>query len=104
MLSDAPDNSTVTLDRDYSISSTLTVSNSITLDFAGHVTCMTGSGGVLEPNNKVTSTDSNPTATHEDSSLPAGGVITGRFALLGVSAAGLSAAALYGKRRKGFRQ
>lgn len=104
MLSDAPDNSTVTLTKDYTITQTLTVGHMITLDLAGHVIRMTGSGGVLEPNNEVTLTDSNPTATHEDSSLPAGGVITGRFALLGVSAAGLSAAALYGKRRKGFRQ
>ena len=74
------DGTTVTLDRDYTITKTLTVGKMITLDLAGHVIRMTGSGSVIQASGTMTLTDSNPTATHADSSLPAGGVITGGHA------------------------
>ena len=77
LLSEAPDSSTVTLDRDYTITKTLTVGNSITLDLKGHVIRMNGSDSVLEVYCGLTLEDSDPYAAHEDSSLPAGGVITG---------------------------
>ena len=77
------DGTTVTLDRDYTITKTLTVGKMITLDLAGHVIRMTGSGSVIQASGRMTLTDSNPTATHADSSLPAGGVITGGHAAEG---------------------
>ena len=72
------DGGTVTLDRDYTITKTLTVGNSITLDLKGHVIRKTGSGRVLEVYGGLTLKDSYPEAIHpDDPSLPAGGVITG---------------------------
>ena len=70
---------TVTLDKDYTIDSTLNVERTVTLDLNGHVIKMTGSGSVIyvKSDAKMTMTDSNKTATHTDSTLPAGGVITG---------------------------
>ena len=70
---------TVTLDKDYTIDSTLNVERPVTLDLNGHVIKMTGSGSVIYviSNANLTMTDSNKTATHTDSTLPAGGVITG---------------------------
>ena len=70
---------TVTLDRDYSIDTTLNVTNTVTLDLNGHVIKMIGSDSVIKVGSggNLTMTDSNDTATHTDTSLPAGGVITG---------------------------
>ena len=70
---------TVTLSKDYTIDSTLNVTTNVTLDLNGHVIKMTGSGSVIyvESIAKMTMTDSNKTATHTDSDLPAGGVIPG---------------------------
>ena len=69
----------VTLSKDYTIDATLNVKKNVTLDLNGHVIKMTGSGSVIyvESIAKMTMTDSNRTATHTDSTLPAGGVITG---------------------------
>ena len=70
---------TVTLSKDYTIDTTLEVTKTVTLDLNGHVIKMTGSGSVIKvgPGGDLTMTDSNDTATHTDTSLPAGGVITG---------------------------
>ena len=70
---------TVTLDKDYTIDSTLDVDRTVTLDLNGHVIKMTGSGTVIIIGSQanLTMIDSNNTATHTDSTLPAGGVITG---------------------------
>ena len=69
---------TVTLSKDYTIDTTLSVRNTITLDLNGHVIKMTGSGSVISIAwSNLTLQDSSPTATHTDASLPAGGVITG---------------------------
>ena len=69
---------TVTLSKDYTIDTTLSVKNTVTLDLNGHVIKMTGSGSVISIAwSNLTLQDSSPTATHTDASLPAGGVITG---------------------------
>ena len=70
---------TVTLSKDYTIDTTLNVKNTVTLDLNGHVIKMTGSDSVIKVGSggNLTMTDSNKTATHTDTSLPAGGVITG---------------------------
>lgn len=70
---------TVTLTKDYTIDTTLEVTKTVTLDLNGHVIKMTGSGSVIKVRNygNLTMTDSNNTAIHTDTSLPAGGVITG---------------------------
>ena len=69
---------TVTLSKDYTIDTTLSVRNTVTLDLNGHVIKMTGSGSVIKVAwSNLTLQDSSPTATHTDASLPAGGVITG---------------------------
>ena len=70
---------TVTLSKDYTIDTTLSVQNTVTLDLNGHVIKMTGSDSVIKVGSggNLTMTDSNKTATHTDTSLPAGGVITG---------------------------
>ena len=74
-------NTLVTLERDYTITSTLNVTKDVTLDLNGHVIKMTGDGRVITVNmsKSLTLQDSNPTATHDgaNASLPAGGVITG---------------------------
>ena len=75
---------TVTLNRDYTIDTTLKVQNTVTLDLNGHVIKMTGSGSVISASwSNLTLRDSSPTATHTDASLPAGGVITGGNATYG---------------------
>ena len=76
---------TVTLSKDYTIDTTLEVTKTVTLDLNGHVIKMTGSGSVIKvgPGGDLTMTDSNDTATHTDTSLPAGGVITGGSAVRG---------------------
>ena len=69
---------TVTLTKDYTIDTTLKVTNTVTLDLNGHVIKMTGSDRVITfAGGNLTLQDSNKTATHKDSTLPAGGVITG---------------------------
>ncbi|MGM9621741.1 MAG: InlB B-repeat-containing protein [Butyricicoccus porcorum] len=74
---------TVTLDRDYTIDTTLQVGDHVILDLNGHVIKMTGKGSVIQVNSGVSLTlqDSNTTATHtgDYASLPAGGVITGGY-------------------------
>ena len=68
---------TVQLTRDYFIDTTLDVKNTVTLDLNGHVIKMTGSDRVIVVSwCNLTLQDSNKTATHTDSTLPAGGVIT----------------------------
>lgn len=75
---------TVTLSKDYTIDTTLDVKNTVTLDLNGHVIKMTGSDGVIVVSwCNLTLQDSNKTATHTDSTLPAGGVITGGNAMRG---------------------
>ena len=75
---------TVTLSKDYTIDTTLSVQNTVTLDLNGHVIKMTGSGSVISIAwSNLTLQDSSPTATHTDASLPAGGVITGGNAAYG---------------------
>ncbi|MGN0531200.1 MAG: InlB B-repeat-containing protein, partial [Eubacterium sp.] len=76
---------TVTLSKDYTIDTTMNVTNTVTLDLNGHVIKMTGSGSVIKVGSggNLTMTDSNKTATHTDSTLPAGGVITGGNATIG---------------------
>ena len=69
---------TVTLDKDYTITSRLTVTGTVTLDLNGHVIRMSGNGMILNvagQNAYVTLKDSNPNATHPG--LPDGGVLTG---------------------------
>ncbi|MDD6095471.1 MAG: InlB B-repeat-containing protein, partial [Clostridia bacterium] len=70
---------TVTLTKDYTIDTTLNVTNTVTLDLNGYTISMTGSGSVMAVggSGNLTVKDSRPTATHTDASLPAGGVITG---------------------------
>ena len=75
---------TVTLSKAYTIDTTLSVQNTVTLDLNGHVIKMTGSGSVISIAwSNLTLQDSSPTATHTDASLPAGGVITGGNAAYG---------------------
>ena len=71
----------VKLMADISITSTLEIAKSLTLDLNGHVLKMTGSGSVLKVSGRatLTITDSRPQNPHTGSyeNLPAGGVITG---------------------------
>ena len=71
----------VKLMADISITSTLKISSSLTLDLNGYVLKMTGSGSVLKVSDRatLTITDSRPQNPHTGSyaGLPAGGVITG---------------------------
>ena len=79
----AADNATITLDSDTTITETLVITGkTLTLDLNGHVLKMTGKGSVLyvkkgwDPVTLII-TDSRSDAPHEDTTLPAGGVITG---------------------------
>ncbi|MEO2264126.1 InlB B-repeat-containing protein [Dorea sp. YH-dor228] len=76
---------TVTLERDYTIDTSLEVNNTVTLDLNGHVIKMTGNVSVIKINSggNLTLQDCDSEATHDDSSLPVGGVITGGNATLG---------------------
>ena len=69
----------VKLMADINITSTLKISSSLTLDLNGHVLKMTGDGSVLKVSDRatLTITDSRSETSHEDKTLPAGGVITG---------------------------
>ena len=74
---------TVQLTEDIEISKTLLVTRDVTLDLNGHVLKMTGDGSVLYVKKDgpdtvtLTITDSRSDTSHEDKTLPAGGVITG---------------------------
>ena len=70
---------TVQLTEDIEISKTLLVTRDVTLDLNGHVLKMTGDGSVLKVSDRatLTITDSRSDTSHEDKTLPAGGVITG---------------------------
>ena len=72
---------TVTLTKDYSIDTTLRVNNTVTLDLNGHVIKIADSNSVqvikIDSGGSLTLQDSQPSATHTDTSLPAGGMITG---------------------------
>ena len=74
---------TVQLTEDIEISETLLVTRDVTLDLNGHVLKMTGDGSVLYVKKDgthtvtLTITDSRSDTSHEDKTLPAGGVITG---------------------------
>ena len=72
---------TVTLNKDYTITSTIEVNNTVTLDLNGHVITMTGIGSVIKVNSggNLTLQDSDSTAEHDDTTLPAGGVITNYY-------------------------
>ena len=79
----AADNATITLDSDTTITETLVITGkTLTLDLNGHVLKMTGKGSVLyvkkgwDPVTLIIA-DSRSDAPHEDTTLPAGGVITG---------------------------
>lgn len=73
----------VRLTEDIEISKTLVVTRDVTLDLNGHVLKMTGDGSVLYVKKDgsdtvaLTITDSRSDTSHEDKTLPAGGVITG---------------------------
>ena len=74
------DGKSVKLMADISITSTLEIARSLTLDLNGHVLKMTGSGSVLKVSGRatLTITDSRPQNPHGSyAGLPAGGVITG---------------------------
>ena len=76
----AADNATITLDSDTTITETLVITGkTLTLDLNGCVLRMRGTGSVLKVYNgaTLTITDSRSGASHEDTTLPAGGVITG---------------------------
>lgn len=73
---------TITLNSNTEIAATLQITKNLTLDLNGHVLKMTGDGSVLRvkkgPNTvTLTITDSRSDTSHEDKTLPAGGVITG---------------------------
>ena len=74
---------TVQLTEDIEISETLVVTRDVTLDLNGHVLKMTGDGSVLYVKKDGSDTvaliitDSRSDTSHEDKTLPAGGVITG---------------------------
>lgn len=68
---------TVKLTKDYTIDKTLIVEGTdVVLDLNGHVIKMTEKNSVIRVEGKLTMKDSNKTAKHTDTSLPAGGVIT----------------------------
>ena len=74
---------TITLSFDTEIAATLQITKNLTLDLNGHVLKMTGDGSVLYVKKvgsdtvALTITDSRSDTSHEDKTLPAGGVITG---------------------------
>ncbi|MGE9941534.1 InlB B-repeat-containing protein [Bariatricus sp. SGI.161] len=70
LLDEAEIGGTVTLDRNYTIDTTLNVNKTVTLDLNGHVIKMTGSGSVIN-------VGSNGNLTLRDSSVAKSGVITG---------------------------
>ena len=80
--SDISNGGTVQLTEDIEISETLLVTRDVTLDLNGHVLKMIGSSALYvkkdgEGSVTLTITDSRSDASHEDKTLPAGGVIIG---------------------------
>ena len=75
----AADNATITLDSNTEIAATLQITKNLTLDLNGCTLRMTGTGSVLKVSGRatLTITDSRSDTSHEDKTLPAGGVITG---------------------------
>ena len=73
----------VKLTKNIDINTALNVTSTLTLDLNGHVLKMTGDGSVLYVKKDgthtvtLTITDSRSDTSHEDKTLPAGGVITG---------------------------
>ena len=82
MIDQANAGATITLNSNTEIAATLQITKNLTLDLNGHVLKMTGKGSVLyvkkgwDPVTLII-TDSRSDAPHEDTTLPAGGVITG---------------------------
>lgn len=69
---------TVKLSADYTITAQITITNTVTLDLNGNVIKQEGNYRIFNIlGGHLTLTDTNPNATHEDTSLPAGGVLTG---------------------------
>lgn len=81
LISAVKNDGTVKLTDNITLGSTLTISSTVTLDLNGHVLkySSTNKGSVIKVagGGKLTLTDSDPTATHSGTSLPAGGIITG---------------------------
>ena len=79
MIDQANAGDTIKLSSNTEVHATLQITKNLTLDLNGHVLKMTGTGSVLKVYNgaTLTITDSRSGASHEDTTLPAGGVITG---------------------------
>ena len=79
MIDKANAGDTITLNSNTEIAATLQITKNLTLDLNGYVLKMTGTGSVLYVHNgaTLTITDSRSGASHEDTTLPVGGVITG---------------------------
>ena len=79
MIDKANAGATITLKYNTDIADTLQITKNLTLDLNGCVLRMRGTGSVLKVYNgaTLTITDSRSGASHEDTTLPAGGVITG---------------------------
>ena len=82
MIDQANAGDTIKLSSNTEVHATLQITKNLTLDLNGHVLKMTGKGSVLyvkkgwDPVTLII-TDSRSDAPHEDTTLPAGGVITG---------------------------
>ena len=79
MIDKANAGDTITLNSNTEIAATLQITKNLTLDLNGYVLKMTGTGSVLYVHNgaTLTITDSRSGASHEDTTLPVGGTITG---------------------------
>lgn len=66
----------IRLHTDVTIDSTLSFTETATLDLNGHILEMAGSGSVINASNKFDVMDSAPNSVHADVTLPNGGVIT----------------------------
>lgn len=79
MIGQANAGATITLNSNTEIAATLQITKNLTLDLNGCVLRMRGTGSVLKVSDRVTLTitDSRSDTSHEDKTLPAGGVITG---------------------------
>ena len=79
MIDKANAGDTIKLSSNTEIAATLQITKNLTLDLNGCVLRMRGSGSVLKVSGRatLTITDSRSDTSHEDKTLPAGGVITG---------------------------
>lgn len=79
MIGQANAGATITLNSNTEIAATLQITKNLTLDLNGCVLRMRGTGSVLKVSDRatLTITDSRSDTSHEDKTLPAGGVITG---------------------------